>query len=122
MNDPRVIVRVIERIAELAGPIGQVVRLEDLVRFVRAQIGKRVAVDVFHRDAARWLLVHEIVNADDVLVGELETAPRLALQVAQHRAVVNDQFGQKLQRDIALQFVIARQPDHAHAAAAERLD
>ena len=51
MNDLRMIVRVIERVTKLARPISQFIGFEDLARLVRAQIGKRVAVDVFHRDA-----------------------------------------------------------------------
>src|ERR1700686_1255798 len=55
-------------------------------------------------------------------MGQVETAPRLAFHVAQHRAVVDDQLGKEFERDIAFEFFIARQPDDAHAAAAERLD
>ena len=122
MNDARVVVRVIERVAELAGPFVQLVRFKNLVRLVRAQIGKRVAIDVFHRDAARLIAVHEVVNADDVLVRQVEAAPRLALHVPQDRAIVDDQLGKKLERDIAFELIIVRQPDDTHPAAAERLD
>ena len=66
--------------------------------------------------------MHEIVDADDVLVGQIEAAPGLALHVAQHRAVVNDELGQKFERDIAFQLVVACQPDNAHPAATESLD
>ena len=55
-------------------------------------------------------------------MGQVEAAPRFALHVAQHRAVVHDQLGQELERDIALELLIAGQPDHAHAAAAQGLD
>src|SRR5207248_7065323 len=122
VNDARVIVRIIERVTELARPFVQLVRFKNLVWLVGAQIGKRVAVDVFHRDAARLIAVHEIVNANDVLVRQVQAAPRLALHVAQHRAIVDDQLGEKLERDVAFELVIVRQPDDAHAAAAERLD
>ncbi len=37
MDDPRVVVRVIQRIAELAYPIAQFGRLKDLVLFIAAQ-------------------------------------------------------------------------------------
>ena len=114
--------RVIERVTELAGPVRQLVRLEDLVRFVRAQIRKRVAVDVFHRDAARLVAVHEIVDADDVLVGQVEAAPCLALHIAEDRAIVHDQFREEFQGNVSLQLFIARQPDNTHAAATEGFD
>ena len=34
---------------------------------------------------------------------------------------MNNQFREKLERNIALQFLVARQPDNAHPAAAQRL-
>src|SRR5207248_10991541 len=55
----------IEGVAQLARPFRQLVWPEDFVRLVRAQIRKRIAIDVFHRDAARLVAVHEIVNPDD---------------------------------------------------------
>src|SRR5205085_7010550 len=122
MDDAGVVMRVIEGVAELARPFRQFMRFENLVRLVRAQIRKRVAVDVFHRDAARLVAVHEIVNPDDVLVSEIEAAPRLALHVAKDRAIVHDQLRQEFEGDVAFQFFIARQPHDAHAAAAQRLD
>ena len=66
--------------------------------------------------------MNEIVNAHDVLVRQLEAAPRLAFEVAQHGAIVNDQFRQELECNIALELVIARQPHDTHPAAAKRLD
>src|SRR5437764_5545532 len=122
MDDAGVVMRVIERVTELARPFRELVRLEDLVRLVRAQIRKRIAIDVFHRDATRLLAVHEIVNPDDVLVGEVEAAPRLALHVAKDRAIVHDQLWQEFEGDVPFQFFIARQPYDAHAAAAKSLD
>ena len=91
MDDVRVVVRVVERIAELAHPIGQFGRLKDLSLLVAAQIRKGVAIDVFHRNAARAFVVHKVVNAHDVLVGQFQTTLCLALEIAQHRSVVNDQ-------------------------------
>ena len=91
MDDVRVVVRVVERIAELAHPIGQFGSLKDLSLLIAAQMGKRVAIDVFHRNAARAFVVHEVVNADDVFVGEFQATSRLALEIAQHGSIVNDQ-------------------------------
>ena len=90
MNDVGMIVRVIERVTKLTRPFTQFFGLEDFARLIRAQIRKRVAVNIFHRDAARRLIVYEIVNADDVLVRELKAAPRLVFKLAEHRTVVND--------------------------------
>src|SRR6266849_2693374 len=77
MNDAGVIVRVVERVAQLAQPRLQLIRLEDFGRTVRPQIGECVALDVFHRDARRRYVMHKIVDADDVLVCQFETAFRL---------------------------------------------
>ena len=93
MDDVRVVVRVVERIAELADPIGQFGRLKDFSLLIAAQIRKRVAIDIFHRNAARAFVVYEVVNADDVLVGEFQATSRLALEIAQHGSIVNDQVG-----------------------------
>jgi hypothetical protein len=38
------------------------------------------------------------------------------------RAVVDDEFRQELERDLTFEFIIARQPHHAHSAAPERPD
>ena len=82
MDDVRVVVRIVERIAELAHPIGQFGRLKDFSLLVTAQIRKGIAIDIFHRNAARALVVHEVVNADDVLVREFQATSRLALEIA----------------------------------------
>ena len=121
MNDARVVVGVIERVTKLTDPVPQLVRLENLARLVCSQIGKRVAVDVFHRDASRDVVVHKIVDAHNIFVSELEASPCFALEIVQHGPVVNNQIREKLEGDIALQLFVARQPDDSHAAAAERL-
>ena len=90
MNDARVRVRVIERVAKLADPLLQFVRLKNLSRLVSSQVRQRIAVDVFHRDAAVGFVVHEIVNPNDIFVSELQTATGLTFQIAQDRAIVND--------------------------------
>ena len=79
MDDARAMVRVIERIAQLAGPRAQLERLENLLPLVAAHTRKSVPIDVFHGDAARAFVIHEVVDPHDVRVGEFQTAPRLAL-------------------------------------------
>src|SRR5204863_1007166 len=64
-------------------------------------------------------VVHEVVDAHDVFVGQLKAAPSFPLQIVQERAVVNNDIGKKLQSDFPLQFLIARQPDDSHSAAAQ---
>src|SRR4030095_15436450 len=53
---------------------------------------------------------------------QFETALCLTLELIKHRMVLNHQVGNKFQRDIALQFFIACQPDNSHSASPEHLD
>ena len=82
MDDPGMIVSIIERITKLADPIFQFIGLKDLVRFVRAQVRESIAIHIFHRDAARSLVMHKVVDAHNILVRELEASSRLALEIA----------------------------------------
>lgn len=66
--------------------------------------------------------MNEIINPHNIFVGELKAAIGLSLQVAQDGLVVNQHFGQELERDIAFQVVIARQPDNSHSAATKSLN
>ena len=56
------------------------------------------------------------------MVRQLEAALRLMLQLVQHRQIMNDGFREKLQRHIAIQLIIPRQPDHAHSAPSKNPD
>src|SRR5712692_12120811 len=66
--------------------------------------------------------MYEVVNPDDVRMSQFETALRLTLELIKHRTILNHQIGKKFQRDIALQFFIACQPDNSHSASPEYLD
>ena len=64
--------------------------------------------------------MHEIVDSNDVGMGELLAAQRLHAQALDF-LFVRDQVGrQKLQHHGLLGHAIMREPDRAHAAAAER--
>jgi hypothetical protein len=52
-------------------------------------------------------------------MGQLETTAGLALEVAQNCTVMNDQLRQEFQRHIAIQFLVAGQPDDPHSAPGE---
>ena len=82
MDDLFVIVCVVQRIAELAHPVVQFGCLKDFVLLVATQTRECVAIDVFHRNAARAIVVHKVVNAHDVFVGEFQATSRLALEIA----------------------------------------
>ena len=66
--------------------------------------------------------MYEVVNPDDVRMRQFEAAFCLAPELIKHRTILNHQLGKKFQRDIALQFFIARQPDNPHSASPEDLD
>jgi hypothetical protein len=46
--------------------------------------------------------VHEVVNAHDVPVGEFQATSGLVLEIAQYRCILNEQVGEKFERNIAL--------------------
>ncbi len=52
---------------------------------------------------------------------ELETAARFALQIVQERTIVHDRGQQELERHVAFQLFITREPDNSHSAAAQNL-
>src|SRR6266851_6855594 len=55
-------------------------------------------------------------------MSQFEAALCLTLQLIKHRMILNHQVGDKFQRDIALQFFIACEPDNSHSASPEDLD
>src|SRR4029453_4238685 len=70
-------------------------------------------------NAARAFVVHKVINANDVFVSEFQATSGLALEIAQHRGIANNEVGQKFERDIALQFFVVRQPDNPHSSSAQ---
>src|SRR5215470_13575607 len=55
-------------------------------------------------------------------MSQFQTAFGLTLELIQQRTILDHQVGKKFQRDVALQFFIARQPHNPHSASAEHLD
>src|SRR6266481_7576673 len=55
-------------------------------------------------------------------MSQFEAALCLMLELIEHSTILNHQVGNKFQRDIALQFFIACQPDNSHSASPEHLD
>src|SRR5262249_36822790 len=68
MDDPRVVVRIVERIAKLIHPIGHFGRFKDLSLFIAAQFRWGVAIDVFHGNAGRTFILTDFDNAHTSLV------------------------------------------------------
>src|SRR5713101_9696288 len=122
MNDARPIVSVFERVTKLTCPRRDFVRLKNLLLFLSAQVRKSFAIDIFHRNAAGAFVVYEVVNPNDMRMSQFEAALCLALELIKPRTILNHQVGKKFQRDIALQFFIACQPDNSQSASPEDLD
>src|SRR5437870_13418529 len=53
---------------------------------------------------------------------QFETALRLSFEVTERCMVLHHEVGKEFQRNIALQFLIARQPDYSHSTSSEDLD
>jgi hypothetical protein len=66
--------------------------------------------------------MHEVMYADDMRMRQFEAALCLALELMKRRTILNHEVGKKFQRDIALQFFIACQPDDSHPASPEHFD
>ena len=66
--------------------------------------------------------MHEVMYPDDVRVRKFEAALCLSLELIKQRIIVNHQVGKKFQRDVALQFLVARQPNYSHSSSPENLD
>jgi hypothetical protein len=66
--------------------------------------------------------MHEVVYAYDMRMRQFEAPLCLVPELVKRHTILNHEIGKKFQRDIALQFFIARQPDNSHSAPAEHLD
>src|SRR5260370_33658526 len=102
MDDGRPIVSVIECVARLADPCAQLQRFKLLWFLLAAQTGECLAIDIFHRNAAGAFVVDEIVNSHDMRMSQFEAALSLALELMNHRAILNHQIGKKFESDLAL--------------------
>src|SRR5215475_8979419 len=54
-------------------------------------------------------------------MSQFEAALCLPLELIKHCMILNHQVGKKFQRDIALQFFVARQPHNPHSTSAQHL-
>src|SRR6266566_4591511 len=62
MDDLRAIMRIIERVTKLTGPVSDLIRFKDFLLFLSSQVRQRFAIDVLHRNTAGALVVYEVVN------------------------------------------------------------
>jgi len=77
--------------------------------------------EVFHREIRPPFVLSQVVDRDDVLVGELRGGARFAEEALAHLGVVHVGCGYELQRDDPLQDGIVRAVHDAHAAVSELL-
>ena len=114
VDDPgRVHVR--ERAEQLAGqPLGVGQRAA-----VAEAVAQAAAGDVRHHQVGPVLLDAEVEDLDDVRVRERGGRARLALEAREPALVVGERVRHQLDRDLAVQRLVARQPHGRHAARAE---
>ena|SRR5213593_2192384 len=114
-------VRVIERVTKLTDPAGNLIRFKDPLLFLGSQVRQRFTIDILHGNTAGAFVVYKIVDPNDVRMGQFEAAFCLAFELIEDRTIVDHKIREKLQRDIALQFFIVRQPDNPHSTSPEHL-
>src|SRR5439155_6806015 len=115
------LMRISERFAQLFDPWFDLIHFEKALLLARFQSGQSRAIDIFHRNTGVPLVSYEVIDLNDVMMPQFLTLFRLALKIGNRRLVKSDQFGQKLQRDIALELFIERAPDDSHSAAPKNL-
>ena len=87
----------------------------------REAIPQRLALDVLHRDVARAVSrLAEREDGADVRVTEGRGGAGLLFEAADARGVPDDVGGQQLERNLAPESHLRREPHLAHAARAER--
>ena len=62
------------------------------------------------------------MDPNDVRMCQIEATFGFPLELIERRAIANHQVGEKLQRDVPVEFFIACKPDNPHAASSEHLD
>jgi hypothetical protein len=118
MHDAGLPVRVVQRGTQLPHQRSQLGDAQAARGSGRPAPGERLALDKFHRDRRPPVVVDEVVHADDVRMGQLQAAPRLASQFLHRFRIAGHLVRQDLEGDGAPQFLVVGLPDHSHAPAA----
>ena len=66
--------------------------------------------------------MYEVVYPHDVRMCQFEATLCLAPELVERCTIVNHQVGKKFERDIALQFFVARQPHNSHSTSLKDFD
>src|SRR4029079_1175394 len=106
--------------AQLAGDVDRLVRREDAE--AAEQRREILAVDILHGQEAAAVGVAQVVEAADVLVGDLAGDAQLVVELGEARGVGGGPLGQELERNRLVEGEVVGAVDLAHAAAAEQRD
>ena len=121
--DDLLAVRVLQRGAELRDQGPQIIPGQHAGRLLEPDGGQRRPVNVFHDNERRPVRVLvQVVNADDVGMGQFVAAGGFAAQIIQSARIAANFRRQELQRHRFPQPFIPGQPDLAHAAAPQAFD
>src|ERR1043166_4143630 len=82
-------------------------------------LAERLALHVAHDEEDEAARLADAMDRDDVRVRESRRHARLAQEPLARRRVAREECRQDLDGDVAIQLHVAREVDHAHAAAAE---
>ena len=82
---------------------------------------ERDALDELHDEHRLAVVLEHVVETNDVRVLEPCQSGRLALEPLAQLGIVGDPRVEHLERDVASEPLVARTPDHAHAAAPDLL-
>ncbi len=99
---------------------------DDVHRFTQIQpaidqpLAQRDAVNKFHGDEMNLPGLADLINCDDVRMIERGGGAGFAPEALQAHGVLSELRRQQLERDVAFELLIARQPDLAHPARAEQ--
>ena len=83
-------------------------------------IGERFALEVLHDQVVQRCRFSDVEERADVRVAERRDRPGLAVEALQELLVLREPGGEHLDRDVPAEARVARAPDFAHAAGAER--
>ena len=109
-----------ERVGDLLDPAQ---RGRERRRAVLAQhVGQRAALDELHHEDVVAVVLDDVEQRDDVGVTDRRRRLRLAQHPRAPLGIVRELGRQHLERDVAIEPLVARAPDLAHRALAELRD
>ncbi len=109
-----------EALRDLRSDLEETARGEGVGLAAQDQLPKRVAVDQLHDDVAQARgRLADVVDGDDVGVVQRGGGAGLLAEAAETVRVAGELLGQELHRDVAVQVVVARSPDLAHASSTQ---